>query len=202
MQATHLLLPQLIEGRHPTLVPIAVDQDPHVRICRDIAGKQRYDVAKPGALLSKFLPSLEGPGKMSSSDETPSILLDDNRDAVFEKIHTHAYSGGKSSIDAHRQQGGDPDVDVAYQLLFYFFEESDDRLERLARDYRDGTLLSGELKEQAAERIASFLDAHQRRRSKLGSLSEELPAYRLQPAERRAARRAVGFPDGAFVQRS
>lgn len=63
VQAAHLLLPQLVAGRHPTLVPIAVDQDPHVRICRDIAAKQRYDLDKPGALLSKFLPSLDGPGK-------------------------------------------------------------------------------------------------------------------------------------------
>lgn len=47
VQATHLLLPQLVEGGRPTLVPIAVDQDPHVRVCRDIAAKQRYDVGKP-----------------------------------------------------------------------------------------------------------------------------------------------------------
>lgn len=34
VQATHLLLPQLVAGRQPTQVPIAVDQDPHVRVCR------------------------------------------------------------------------------------------------------------------------------------------------------------------------
>jgi tryptophanyl-tRNA synthetase len=71
VQATHLLLPQLVAGRHPTLVPIAVDQDPHVRVCRDVAATRRYDLDKPAALLSKFLPSLAGPGKMSSSSETP-----------------------------------------------------------------------------------------------------------------------------------
>lgn len=106
VQAAHLLLPQLVEGRHPTLVPIAIDQDPHIRVCRDIAAKRRYDVNKPRALLSKFLPSLEGPGKMSSSDDAPSIQLSDDREEVIDKIRTHAYSGGQSSVDAHREQGG------------------------------------------------------------------------------------------------
>ncbi|ELZ98075.1 tryptophanyl-tRNA ligase [Haloferax mucosum ATCC BAA-1512] len=179
VQATHLLLPQLVEGRHSTLVPIAVDQDPHVRVCRDIAAKRRYDVTKPGALLSKFLPSLEGPGKMSSSDDVPSILLSDDRETVFDKIRTHAYSGGQTSLEEHRKKGGNPEVDVSYQFLYYFFEESDEQVERLAREYQQGSLLSGELKEMAAENIANFLEAHQERRRALGPLEEELEQYRL-----------------------
>lgn len=200
VQATHLLLPQLVEGQHPTLVPIAIDQDPHVRICRDIAAKQRYDVEKPGALLSKFLPSLEGPGKMSSSDDAPSILLSDDREAVFSKIRMHAYSGGQSSTEAHRERGGNPEVDVSYQFLYYFFEESDERIERLAREYRKGSLLSGELKEIAAEKIAEFLDAHQERRTQLGPLEDELEKYRLTERECKEARNRVGYPDNSLIQ--
>jgi tryptophanyl-tRNA synthetase len=200
VQATHLLLPQLVEGRHPTLVPIAVDQDPHVRVCRDIAAKQRYDVAKPGALLSKFLPSLEGPGKMSSSDDAPSILLSDDRGTVFDKIRTHAYSGGQTSLEEHREQGGNPEVDVSYQFLYYFFEESDEQVERLAHEYQQGSLLSGELKEMAAENIANFLEAHQERRRALGPLEEELEQYRLTESERQDARRRAGYPDNSLVQ--
>lgn len=198
VQATHLLLPQLVKGRHPTLVPIAVDQDPHVRVCRDIAAKQRFDVEKPGALLSKFLPSLDGPGKMSSSDETPGLLLSDDRETIFEKIRTHAYSGGRSSIEEHRAKGGEPEVDVSYLFLYYFFEERDDRIEAIARQYREGSLLSGELKELAAERIATFLEAHQARRRKLDSLDTELPPYRLDESERTTALNRVGYPEGAF----
>lgn len=199
IQATHLLLPQLVEGPHPTLVPIAVDQDPHVRLCRDIAAKQRYDVMKPGALLSKFLPSLDGPGKMNSSSDAPSILLSDDRETVFEKIRTYAYSGGQSSIEAHREHGGNPEVDVPYQFLYYFFEESDERVEQLARGYRDGTLLSGELKEIAATNIADFLEGHQKRRAALGSLDEELRPYRLTEDERQTARQRAGYPEDSIV---
>jgi tryptophanyl-tRNA synthetase len=200
VQATHLLLPQLVHGAHPTLVPIAVDQDPHVRVCRDVAAKERYDVTKPGALLSKFLPSLAGPGKMSSSSEAPSLLLRDDRETITEKIREHAYTGGRTSVEEHREHGGDPSVDVPYQLLSAFFEDSDDRVDRLAREYREGTLLSGELKEIAAESIADFLDAHQRRREQLGDLEEELEPYRLTERERATARSGVGFPDTSPVQ--
>ncbi|WP_058992201.1 tryptophan--tRNA ligase [Haloarcula sp. CBA1127] len=200
VQATHLLLPQLVEGRHPTLVPIAVDQDPHVRVCRDVAAKQRYDVDKPGALLSKFLPSLEGPGKMSSSDDAPSILLSNDRETIFDKIRTYAYSGGQTSLEEHRKQGGNPEVDVSYQFLYYFFEGSDKRMDQLAREYRNGSLLSGELKEMAAEKIANFLGAHQERRKALAPLEEELPRYRLTERERRNAKRRAGYPDNSLVQ--
>lgn len=57
-------------------------------------------------------------------------------------------------------------------------------MERLAREYRAGELLSGEMKAHAIDRIASFLDAHQRRREALGGLREELEPYRLTDEER------------------
>jgi len=188
MQATHLLLPQLVHGRHPTLVPVAVDQDPHVRVCRDVAAKARFDLDKPGALLGKFLPSLAGPGKMSSSDDAPAVELTDDRETVREKVMTHAYSGGRVDVDDHREHGGDPTVDVAYQYLRAFFEPDDDRVERLAREYRAGDILTGELKSVAAEAIAAFLSAHQERRRGLGELGAELEPYRLDPDERERLR--------------
>jgi tryptophanyl-tRNA synthetase len=191
VQIAHLLLPQLVHGRHASMVPIAADQDPHVRLARDVAGKQAFDVDKPAALLSKFLPTLDGPGKMSSSDDAPAIYLTDDRETVEEKIQTHAYSGGKSSLDAHREHGGDPEVDVAYQLLAFFFEEDDATLERLAGEYRAGDLLSGELKAYAAEKIAAFLDEHRERREAIDDLETELERYRLTEDERARAQ-----PDG------
>jgi tryptophanyl-tRNA synthetase len=189
MQATHLLLPQLVHGPHPTLVPVAVDQDPHVRVCRDLAGKQRYDVSKPATLLMKFLPQLGGDGgKMSSSEDgadAPPIYLTDDRETVTEKVTTHAYSGGKSSVEAHRREGGDPDVDVAYRYLHAFFEPDDDEVAAIARQYRDGELLSGELKLKAADAIASFLEAHQARRpAEDVRVAEAVEPYRLREEER------------------
>ncbi|WP_135829611.1 tryptophan--tRNA ligase [Halorussus halobius] len=192
VQIAHLLLPQVVHGRHASVVPIAVDQDPHVRLARDVAAKEAFDVDKPAALLSKFLPTLGGPGKMSSSDDVPAINLTDDRETVERKVQQYAYSGGRSSVEAHREHGGDPEADVAYQLLAFLFEDDDATLDRLAREYRSGDLLSGELKAYAAERISDFLDAHQRRREALGDLEAELEPYRLTEDERARAR-----PQGA-----
>ncbi|PSP55617.1 tryptophan--tRNA ligase [Halobacteriales archaeon QS_1_67_19] len=184
VQIAHLLLPQLIRGRHATLVPIAADQDPHVRLARDVADKETVATEKPAALLSKFLPTLDGPGKMSSSDDAPTIRLSDDRETVAEKIRTHAYSGGRADREAHREHGGDPDVDVAFQYMAFFFERDDETLDRLAHEYRAGDLLSGELKAHAIERIADLLESHQRRREALGDLDAELEPYRLTDEQR------------------
>ncbi|WP_435334128.1 tryptophan--tRNA ligase [Haloarchaeobius sp. TZWWS8] len=193
VQTAHLLLPQLVHGEHPTLVPVAVDQDPHVRVCRDVAAKRRFPVRKPGALLGKFLPDLTGPGKMSTSEGDATIFLDDDAETVREKVLTHAYSGGRNSLEAHREHGGDPEVDVSFQFCRFFFEPDDDELARLEREYRSGELLSGELKEHAADRIAAVLTTHQQRKAELGPLEEELPPYRLTAEERRRALAAVGI---------
>jgi tryptophanyl-tRNA synthetase len=192
VQTAHLLLPQLVHGEHETLVPIAVDQDPHVRVSRDVAAKARYPVGKPGALLMQFLPSLEGPGKMSSS-EGVSIRLTDDPETVREKVRTHAYTGGRASVEEHREKGGVPEEDVPFQYLSAFFEPDDDALARVEREYRAGDLLSGELKELAADRIVDFLGRHQERRAALGDVDDELAAFRLTDGERERARDAVGF---------
>ncbi|WP_323172967.1 tryptophan--tRNA ligase [Natrialba sp. PRR66] len=192
VQATHLLLPQLVAGRQPTLVPIAVDQDPHVRVCRDVAAKEALPVRKPGALLGRFLPSLAGPGKMSSSGDAPSIELTDDPETVAETIHTHAYTGGRATLEEHREKGGDPTVDVPFQYLRFFFEPDDDELERIGAAYRAGDLLSGDLKDLAIERITDFLAAHQRRRNALDELATELEPYRLTDEERRRALDSAG----------
>ncbi len=193
VQITHLLLPQLVYGSHPSLVPIAIDQDPHLRLSRDVAAKSKYDIKKPSTLLSKFLPNLNGPGKMSSSGSNPSILLTDDPTTVREKIMSHAYSGGRSNIQEHREHGGNPDIDVPFQYLRYFFEPDDTRLETIERKYRSGDLLSGELKELTASKIAEFLETHQARKSILDDVETELEQYRLTRTERQSALARVGF---------
>jgi tryptophanyl-tRNA synthetase len=196
MQAAHLLLPALVEGPHPTLVPIAVDQDPHVRLARDLAAKERFPVSKPGALLAKFLPALDGPGKMSSSADAPRIDLTADRETVHEVVMEHAYSGGRDSLDAHREHGGDPEVDVAFQYLRALFEPDDRVLARLDREYRSGELLTGELKTHAVDRIADYLAAHRERRPSDAALDDALAPYLLTDAERERALAAVGLGPG------
>lgn len=126
---------------------------------------------------------------MSSSDDATAIYLTDDRETVFEKMQTYAYSGGRTSVEEHRQYGGDPEIDVAYQYLYYFFEPDDETVEWLAQEYRSSELLSGELKKYAADRIAEFLEKHQQRRKALDPVETELEPYRLTMNERERALR-------------
>lgn len=43
---------------------------------------------------------------MSISADAVSIYLSDDRETVFDKIRTYAYSGGQASIETQQEQSG------------------------------------------------------------------------------------------------
>ena len=45
-----------------------------------------------------------------------------------------------------------------------YFEESDEKLDQIEKDYRNGKLLSGELKKILIDKINDFLKEHQKKR--------------------------------------
>lgn len=149
----------------PCLIPCAIDQDPYFRVCRDVADKLKF--SKPSLIHAKFFPALQGSStKMSASDTNTAIFMGDTPKQIQKKINKYAFSGGKTSVEEHRQHGGDPDIDVAYQYLS-FFSDDDEKLEKLAKDYRSGDLLSGEMKKESIDVIQKFVAEYQERRSKI-----------------------------------
>lgn len=163
VQSAHIYLPQFLEGPHRTIVPIAIDQDPFMRILRDVADKFNFE--KPGAIHAKFFPGLSGSAKMSSSDGTNDVIyLSDSPEEVKKKINKYAFSGGKDTIEDHRKHGGNPDIDISFQYLRYLFEPDDKKLEKIETDYRSGKLLTSELKSILIEKISLFLKDHQKRK--------------------------------------
>ncbi len=164
MQAAHILFPQFYtKEKHISVVPIGIDQDPFIRLTRDIAGHKDFGLIKPAGLHAKFIPSLHGGAKMSSSKEGV-ILLSDSSKEVERKIKKYAFSGGRDTLEEHRKKGGNPDVDVSFQYLKMFFEPDDKKLKKIEDDYRSGKLLSGELKEILIKKINVFLKEHQRKK--------------------------------------
>jgi len=164
MQAAHILFPQFYKGKHISVVPVGIDQDPFIRLTRDIATNKEINLEKPAALHSKFLPSLSGSAKMSSSDVGGQINLSDNEKEVEMKIKRYAFSGGKDTLEEHRKHGGNPDIDVSFQYLKFFFEPDDKKLKKIHDDYKSGKLLTSELKMILIEKINSFLKEHQKKR--------------------------------------
>lgn len=176
MQTVPSFLPSILKNKNiPCLIPHAVDQDPHFRLTRDILPKLGY--YKPASIQCSFLPPLTGSGgKMSSSEAFKGILTTDLPNEVKNKINKYAFSGGKPTIEEHRRNGGDPNVDVSFQYLKYFFEPSDKKLEQLKEGYISGKLLTGEMKEYTIEKINSFLKEHQKRRK---NAKKEISKYLL-----------------------
>lgn len=144
------------------LIPCAIDQDPYFRMTRDVC--PRLGFPKPSLIHSTFFPALQGAKtKMSASDTNSAIFLTDTPKQIKDKINKHAFSGGQPTLEAHRAKGGDPDIDVPFQLLQFFLDD-DARLEELRVSYRKGELLSGEMKKIAIETLQPIVAEHQIRR--------------------------------------
>lgn len=166
LQASDMLHPQLpeFEGLVPVIVPVGVDQDPHIRLARDISQRiKAFSFIQLSSTYNMFMPGLKG-GKMSASDPLSFIALTDSTEEAKAKIMKHAFSGGQATVEEHRKKGGNPDIDVSFQYLKMLFEPDDKKLDKLYKDYKSGKLLTGELKGILAEKMAAFLRQHQKAR--------------------------------------
>jgi tryptophanyl-tRNA synthetase len=163
----HAQLPEFEGKPTATFIPVGVDQDPHIRIARDIASRDKdYKFLPVASTYHLFLPGLKGDGKMSSSDESSFIAMTDPPKEVEQKIKKYAFSGGGNTMEEHRKKGGNPDVDISFQYLRMFFEEDDKKLKKIEEDYKAGKLTTGELKEYLIKKINAFLGEHQKKREK------------------------------------
>ncbi|MDO8508142.1 MAG: tryptophan--tRNA ligase [Nanoarchaeota archaeon] len=166
LQASDMLHPQLreFEGPLPIVVPVGIDQDPHLRLARDISQRIKSpNFIQLSSTYHLFAPGLSG-GKMSSSDPNSYIALTDSSENVERKIKKYAFSGGRDTLEEHRKKGGNPDIDVSFQYLKFFFEQDDKKLEKVYNDYKSGKMLTSELKKITIDKISSFLKDHQKKR--------------------------------------
>jgi tryptophanyl-tRNA synthetase len=144
------------------LVPMAIDQAPYFRMARDFAHKEKY--IKPAVIHSQFLVGLEGiNSKMSSSKKGMStIFMTDTLKKIKKNIMKHTYSGcgGDGSKEDHAKYGGNLMSDVSYQWLCLFLED-DVELEKIAKLYKSGKMMSGEIKGIMANVVCDIVTKHQ-----------------------------------------
>ena len=129
----------------------------------------------PSSTYHHFAVGLTGE-KMSSSKPKTTLFLRDELPVVEKKIK-RAFSGGQATIEEHRRLGGNPDIDVAYQYMMYFFEDDDAFLAELNSDYRSGKLLAGEMKQLCIERATVWLKELHEMRDQTSHLVEEFLAH-------------------------
>ena len=149
----------------PSLIPCAIDQDPYFRMTRDVAAKLKYE--KTSCFYSTFFPALQGlKAKMSSSDPNSSVNLTDTPAEVKKKVNRFAFSGGGATVEEHRANGANLDVDVPYQWLQFFLED-DEKLAEIKEKYGKGEMMTGEVKQILIDTLNVFLKEFQERRKKV-----------------------------------
>jgi len=155
VQSAHIIFPQEKFGIKNVLVPIGPDEDAHLRICRDIAGRMNYN--KPAVVHLKFLPGLDGT-KMSKSKNNAIFFKDDAK--IIKKKVNKAFSGGKETIEEHRKLGGDTDSDISFLYLKAFFFDKK-KANEVEEQYKKGEILSGEIKKMLEEELVKFISEFQ-----------------------------------------
>ncbi len=168
-QSADILHPQLPEfsGPMPTVVPVGADQDPHLRLTRDLAVrfKDEFKLVQPASTYHKFMGGLQG-GKMSSSDPKSYIALSDKPKDAIGKI-MNAKTGGRATVAEQKKKGGKPEDCTIYDLFLYHLIDDDRELENVYKECKSGELVCGECKAMCADKVAKLLDVHQRKLDKV-----------------------------------
>jgi len=177
IQAGDILMPQLkdFSGPKPTIVPVGVDQDPHLRFTRDLASRfhKKYGFILPSSTVHKIMKGLDGSPKMSKRNPMSYFTLHDKPENIAKKI-SNAFTGGKPTIKEQRESGGIPEICPVYELCMYQFEEDDKEIIKVYGDCRAGKLLCGEHKQKAIENVLKFVEEHQQKRKKYLNKAKEI----------------------------
>ncbi len=156
-QVADILYPQLEEPM-PGVIPVGIDQDPHIRLARDLVKRtrQKYGFFSPAGFYHKYTPSLDGSLKMSKSRPESLLELPEDAREACRKIRK-ALSGGRKTLAEHRKLGAIVENDMAFELLKQHLIEDDKKLNKIYRDYKTGKMLTKEVKDIACKEITKFM---------------------------------------------
>lgn len=146
------------------LVPVGIDQEPHLEVAREIARRfnQDYgtDFPEPVSFQTegKYVPSLTGEGKMSKSVEGSFINLTDDLETIKSKIAKIPTDEGK----------GD-EIKGGVKSLFEFVElfQGKEKRDGLENQYRGEGVRYGDIKNELSEAIFNELTPIQEKRNDL-----------------------------------
>ncbi len=157
-QVGDILYPQL-KKRMPGIIPVGIDQDPHIRLTRDVVArtKAKYGFVPPSSIYHKYMPSLDGSIKMSKSNADSFIELPEDETSYKKKL-MKALTGGRETVEIQRKKGGRPERCMIFELYKQHLIEDDDELEKVYRDCKAGILLCGENKQNACASMKKFMD--------------------------------------------
>ncbi len=167
MVAGDILMPQLPEfgGPKPVLVPVGADQDPHIRLARDMAAKYReeFKFVPPSAIYHRLMLSLNGDAKMSKRSVSSSFTLDDQPAAAAKKVLS-AFTGGRDTVEEQRRLGGRADICPVYDLYRFHFALDDAHADRVYSECVKGVRMCGDCKQEASRLVKAYMEEHRKKR--------------------------------------
>ncbi|MGC9057932.1 MAG: tryptophan--tRNA ligase, partial [Candidatus Micrarchaeia archaeon] len=175
VQMGDIYLPQHNDfGYEQVVVPVGLDQDPHIRLARDLAYKEhRLKLNPPSAIYHKTILSLDGQTKMSKRNPDSMLMLNENEQTLKRKLG-NAFTGGRESIEEQRKLGGRAEICPIYHLGFNMFDMDDKRnSERWDRCY-GGKLLCGECKKEMFEIIIDWMRKHKELKDEKMHIAKEI----------------------------
>ncbi len=177
IQAGDILMPQLPEfgGPKPVVVPVGADQDPHIRLSRDLANSYREDFGfiPPSAIYHRLIRSLDGSTKMSKRSSNSSFALDEDPSSAAKKVMS-GLTGGRPTVEEQRRIGGEAEKCPIYDLYLFHFAAEDEYAKRVYDECYGGIRMCGECKQELAGIVKKYLEEHRRKRDSLMKDAEEL----------------------------
>ena len=168
------------------LVPVGIDQEPHIEITREIARKMNtqygMDFPEPTrfATTGEYVPSLTGSGKMSKSVEGSFINLTDDLATIKKRLAGAPTDSGKGSMIP--TEGG-----VANLLKFVELFEGIEKRKEYESQYIGSGIRYGDLKNELAEAIDRELAPIREKRKELEAKPEYVDKVIKEGAEKARA---------------
>ncbi len=154
LQAADILLHRAL------LVPVGKDQEQHLEIARNFVNRfnHRYGEIFPEPYAFNFgenlikVPSLDGGGKMSKSEnQYATIYLSDSDDLIRKKVMKAKTDSGPAQPNSEK-----PDyIENLFVLMYLVSEKS--TIEKFEQDFNACTIRYGDMKKQLAEDMVRFV---------------------------------------------
>ena len=141
-------------------VPVGKDQEQHLEMTRNFGNRfnHRYQEVFPEAFAFNFgeelvkVPSLDGAGKMSKSEnQYATLYLSDEDDLIRKKVM-------KAKTDAGPVEPNTPMPDYIENIfLLMKLVSAPDVVEKFTTDYNNASIRYGDMKKQLAEDMVNFI---------------------------------------------
>jgi len=146
------------------LVPVGIDQEPHLEVMREIARKfnsmfgQTFPEPQRFKTDGEYVPSLSGGGKMSKSVSGSYINMTDDLDTIRKRLAAAPTDSGAIGGEVPKEGG------VANLFKFLKLFKLDKEYKKFEQDYKDKKIRYTELKEVLSQAIYKELQPFQERR--------------------------------------